>query len=46
MAAYAKRIIHFVDGLVESDHPNPHPAGLNSPAPAGAAVVPPTTEVA
>jgi len=28
MAAYAKRIVRFVDGLVESDHPNPHPLGL------------------
>ncbi|CAN5530531.1 ABC transporter ATP-binding protein [soil metagenome] len=31
MAAYAKRIVRFVDGLVESDHPNPHPAGLDIP---------------
>ncbi|MBH2019213.1 MAG: ABC transporter ATP-binding protein [Burkholderiales bacterium] len=31
MAAYAKRIVHFVDGLVESDHLNPHPAGLDIP---------------
>ncbi len=27
MAAYAKRIVRFVDGVVESDTPNPHPAG-------------------
>jgi len=46
MAAYAKRIIRFVDGMVESDQPNPHPAGLNSPAPAGAPVVPSSAEVA
>ena len=36
MAAYAKRIVRFVDGLVESDHPNPHPLGL-SPSTAKAA---------
>jgi putative ABC transport system ATP-binding protein len=29
MAAYAKRIVHFVDGVVDSDTRNPHPAGLN-----------------
>lgn len=29
MAAYAKRIVRFVDGMVESDVPNPHPAALN-----------------
>jgi putative ABC transport system ATP-binding protein len=29
MAAYAKRIVHFVDGVVESDTINPHPAGLH-----------------
>jgi len=28
MAAYAKRIVRFVDGLVESDIANPHPAAL------------------
>ena len=28
MAAYAKRIVHFVDGVVDSDTRNPHPAGL------------------
>jgi putative ABC transport system ATP-binding protein len=27
MAAYAKRVVRFVDGAVESDAPNPHPAG-------------------
>ena len=27
MAAYAKRIVHFVDGVVDSDTVNPHPAG-------------------
>jgi putative ABC transport system ATP-binding protein len=28
MAAYAKRVVRFVDGVVESDTPNPQPAGL------------------
>ena len=28
MAAYARRIVHFVDGVVASDKRNPHPAGL------------------
>ena len=32
MAAYAKRIIRFVDGMVESDIPNAHPTGLGEPA--------------
>jgi len=32
MAAYAKRIVHFVDGVVESDTRNPHPAGLHEAA--------------
>ncbi len=31
MAAYARRIVHFVDGLVASDTPNAHPAGLRAP---------------
>lgn len=31
MAAYARRIVHFVDGLVDSDTPNPHPAGQRTP---------------
>ncbi|MDP2681152.1 MAG: ABC transporter ATP-binding protein [Rhodoferax sp.] len=31
MAAYAKRIVHFVDGVVDSDTRNPHPAGLKAP---------------
>jgi putative ABC transport system ATP-binding protein len=30
MAAYAKRIVRCVDGLVASDTPNPHPAGLKA----------------
>jgi len=28
MAAYARRIVHFVDGVVHSDTRNPHPAAL------------------
>jgi putative ABC transport system ATP-binding protein len=30
MAAYAKRIVRFVDGVVASDALNPHPAGLHT----------------
>ena len=25
MAAYARRLVHFVDGRIASDSPNPHP---------------------
>ena len=28
MAAYAKRIVHFVDGVIDSDQPDLHPTGL------------------
>ncbi|MBP6008100.1 MAG: ABC transporter ATP-binding protein [Rhodoferax sp.] len=38
MAAYAKRIVHFVDGVVDSDTRNPHPAGLTTVAPTAAEV--------
>ncbi len=31
MAAYARRMVRFVDGMVDSDIPNPHPAGLRPP---------------
>ena len=31
MAAYARRIVRFVDGKVDSDAPNPHPVGLCTP---------------
>lgn len=31
MAAYARRMVHFVDGMVDSDTPNAHPAGLHAP---------------
>ncbi len=33
MAAYAKRIVHFVDGVVDSDTRNPHPLGMHHGAP-------------
>jgi putative ABC transport system ATP-binding protein len=42
MAAYAKRVVRFVDGVVASDTPNPHPAGLQ----ASTAAAPTTAEVA
>jgi putative ABC transport system ATP-binding protein len=32
MAAYARRVVHFVDGRIESDVPNPHPAAPRAPA--------------
>ena len=32
MAAYARRIVRFVDGVVDSDTTNPHPAGLHTAA--------------
>jgi putative ABC transport system ATP-binding protein len=32
MAQYARRIVRFVDGLVESDVRNEHPVGLQTPA--------------
>jgi putative ABC transport system ATP-binding protein len=32
MAAYAKRIVRFVDGVVASDTPNPHPVALHPAA--------------
>jgi putative ABC transport system ATP-binding protein len=46
MAAYAKRIVRFVDGVVESDTLNPHPAGLKLPAPPAATDAPQTVETA
>jgi putative ABC transport system ATP-binding protein len=41
MAAYARRIVRFVDGVVASDERNPAPLGLQaaSPAPTEAAHV-------
>ncbi len=41
MAAYARRIVHFVDGMVDSDIRNPHPIGQPQTAPAAG-----TTELA
>ena len=35
MAAYAGRVVRFVDGVVESDRVNPHPAGLDAPTAPG-----------
>ena len=32
MAAYARRMVRFVDGVVASDERNPHPVGLQSTA--------------
>mgnify|MGYP002776248699 CR=1 FL=1 len=40
MAAFARRIVHFRDGVVASDTLNPHPAGLQRPA----AMPPPSSE--
>ena len=34
MAAYAKRIVHFVDGVVDSDIRNPHPTEVSPGKPA------------
>jgi putative ABC transport system ATP-binding protein len=36
MAAYARRLVHFVDGRIASDVPNPHPVPAAAPAPAPA----------
>jgi putative ABC transport system ATP-binding protein len=44
MAAYARRIVRFVDGVVASDAPNPNPAGLHQ-APGVLAVSPPAAEL-
>ena len=45
MAAYARRIVRFVDGVVANDTLNPNPAGLHDAAAAGASMAPPATEV-
>ncbi len=34
MAMYARRMLHFVDGMLDSDTSNPHPVGLELPGPA------------
>ncbi len=31
MAAYARRLVHFVDGHIDSDAPNSHPIALDLP---------------
>ena len=37
MAAYAERLVHFIDGRIDSDLPNPHrTAGLAAPPPTAA----------
>ncbi|MDD2712856.1 MAG: ABC transporter ATP-binding protein [Simplicispira sp.] len=38
MAAYARRIVRFVDGVVDSDAPNPHPVGPQLTSMAASAV--------
>ncbi len=45
MAAYAKRIVHFVDGVVANDMLNPHPAGLHETPTVAAPLTAPGTEV-
>ncbi|HLS55294.1 MAG TPA: ABC transporter ATP-binding protein, partial [Zeimonas sp.] len=40
MAAWSRRIVRFVDGLVSTDEANPHPTGLDDATPAGAAAEP------
>ena len=41
MAMYARRMLHFVDGMLDSDTLNPHPTGINAPPLAATAPVPP-----
>ena len=45
MAAYARRIVRFVDGVVANDTLNPSPAGLHDAPPVTASMTPPATEV-
>jgi putative ABC transport system ATP-binding protein len=45
MAAYAKRIVRFVDGVVADDTQNPHPAGRREPGATAPALAPPAAEV-
>jgi putative ABC transport system ATP-binding protein len=45
MAAYAKRIVHFVDGMVDSDTRNPHPADISRGAPDPQSTTPTTEQV-
>ncbi|MDO8317925.1 ABC transporter ATP-binding protein, partial [Rhodoferax sp.] len=45
MAAYAKRIVHFVDGVVDNDTRNPHPADISRGAPDPQSTTPTTEQV-
>jgi len=45
MAAYAKRIVRFVDGVVANDTQNPHPAGRHEPGATAPALAPAAAEV-
>ncbi|MGB4359131.1 MAG: ABC transporter ATP-binding protein [Rhodoferax sp.] len=45
MAAYAKRIVHFVDGMVNSDSLNPHPADILRSGAPSQALAPTMTEL-
>ncbi|MDO8448505.1 MAG: ABC transporter ATP-binding protein [Rhodoferax sp.] len=45
MAAYARRIVRFVDGVVANDTLNPHPAGLHEAPALAPSMTPPATEV-
>lgn len=37
MAAFAQRVVHFVDGMIDSDTLTPHPAGIRLPSTAAGA---------
>jgi putative ABC transport system ATP-binding protein len=39
MAAYARRVVRFVDGVVASDQRNARPAGLDAAAPSTAPAI-------
>lgn len=45
MAAYARRIVRFVDGVVANDTLNPHPAGLHEAPTTAPSMTPSATEV-
>ncbi|MDO9197870.1 ABC transporter ATP-binding protein [Rhodoferax sp.] len=45
MAAYARRIVRFVDGVVANDTLNPHPAGLHEASAVALSTTAPSTEV-
>jgi putative ABC transport system ATP-binding protein len=44
MAAYARRLVRFVDGVVQSDTRNPHPVGLRAAEPQPRVDLPPMGE--